>query len=130
MSEISARHAEQRIRELTHENTQLRKRLGERGRHAGRVRRAYSDALLLAQWRAVGIMPSREFARRHGMTQRRWQNAVGLLRMARVITDYRRWQITELATIEQRLELARERAIETPASYHARLVAHAKNGKR
>lgn len=130
MSEISARHAEQRIRELTHENTQLRKRLGERGRHAGRVRRAYSDGLLLAQWRAVGIMPSRAYARRHGITQRRWQNAVALLRMARVITDYRRWVITDLATIEQRLDVARTRAIEAPESYQARLIAHAKNGKR
>ena len=90
MSELSTRHAEQRIRELSHEVTQLRKKLGERGRHAGRVRLAYSDGLLLAQWRSAGIMPSRDFARRHGMTQRRWQNAVGLLRMARVITDYRR----------------------------------------
>lgn len=127
MSELSTRHAEQRIRELLHENTQLRKRLGERGRHAGRVRQAYSDGILLAQWRAAGIMPSREFARRHGMTQRRWQNAIGLLRMARIIVDYRRWTITDLATVEQRLELAKCRAIEAPESFQARLNRHARH---
>ena len=68
-----------------------------------------------------------DFARRHGMTQRRWQNAVGLLRMARVITDYRRWVITDLASIEQRLELAKCRAIEAPESYQARLNRHARH---
>ena len=34
MSELSARHAEQTIRELRYENTQLRKKLGETSRHA------------------------------------------------------------------------------------------------
>lgn len=127
MSELSARHAEQTIRELRYEVTQLRKRLGERGRHAARVRRAYTDGILLAQWRSAGIMPSREFARRHGMTQRRWQNAVGLLRMARVVVDYRRWTITDLATIEARLDIASARAIEAPESFKARLNRHARH---
>lgn len=127
MSELSARHAEQTIRELRYENTQLRKKLGETSRHAARVRLAYKDALLLAQWRAVGIMPSRTYARRHDITQRRWQNAIALLRMARVITDYRRWAITDLASIEQRLDVAKARAITQPESYRARLNRHAKH---
>lgn len=114
---------EQEIRELRHENAQLHRRLGETSRHARRVGQAYKDALLLASWRAVHIFPSRDYAKHKGISQRHWQNAVALLRLARVV-DGRRWRVTELATIEQRLDVAKKRAIEAPDAFRARLPRH------
>ena len=125
---------EQRIRYLEIENEQirrdaaaLRKKLAETSGHARRVERAYQDGLLLATWCAGGITPSRRFANRHGMTQRRWQNATALLRMGRVLDRRRHWTTTDLALIERRLERARQQAIETPAAYQARLNKHARH---
>ena len=125
---------EQQIRYLELENQQikrdaaaLRKKLSEVSGHTRRVERAYTDALLLATWCAGGIAPSRRFAARHQMSQRRWQNACGLLRMARVLDRNRHWTTTNLATIERRLERARQQAIETPAAYQARLNRHARH---
>ena len=121
----TARYQEQEIRELRAENAQLRKRLGETNRHARRVARAYQDALLLATWRAAHIPPSRSYARHHKISQRRWQNAVGLLRLARVIEGRSRWITTDLTLVEQRLAVARQRATEQPAAYKMRLNGHA-----
>ena len=45
----------------------LRKQLHLNSRHAKRIDRAYEDALLLAAWRAAGIFPSRQHAKKHGM---------------------------------------------------------------
>ena len=120
-----ARYRDQEIRELRAENTALRKKLGETNRHARRVARAYQDALLLATWRAAHIFPSRSYAAHHRMSQRRWQNAIGLLRLARVIEGHRRWVTTDLALVEARLSVARQRAIDTPAAFKARLNGHA-----
>lgn len=119
------RYREQEIRELRAENAQLRKKLGETGRHARRVEKAYQDALLLAKWRAVHISPSRDFAAYHKISQRRWQNATALLRLARVLDGSRVWKITDLAVIEQRLDAAKKRAIEQPEAYKMRLNRHA-----
>lgn len=119
------RYQEQEIRELKAENTALRKKLKETGRHARRVARAYQDALLLATWRASHIPPSRSYAAHHKISQRRWQNAVGLLRMARVIEGRSRWITTDLTLVEQRLAVARQRATEQPAAYRMRLNGHA-----
>jgi len=117
------RYQEQEIRELKAENTVLRKRLGETGRHARRVERAYRDALLLAEWRSVAVFPSRRYAAHHKISQRRWQNAIALLRMARIL-EGRRWTTTTLATIEQRLDAAKQRATDTPDAFKARLPRH------
>ena len=128
---------EQQLRYLELENAQvkrdaaaLRKKLSEFSAHTRRVERAYTDALLLATWCAGGIAPSRRFAARHQMSQRRWQNAHGLLRMSRVLDRHRHWSTTDLALIEQRLGRARQQAIETPAAFTARLNRHARNEKR
>lgn len=125
---------EQQLRYLQLENEQvkrdaaaLRKKLAETSAHARRVERAYQDALLLATWYAGGIAPSRRFAALHGMTQRRWQNACGLLRMGRILNRSRHWTTTDLATIERRLERSRQQAIETPEAYQARLNRHARH---
>ena len=119
------RYKDQEIRELKAENTALRKRLGEKSRHARRVARAYQDALLLATWRAAHIPPSRSYAAHHKISQRRWENAIGLLRLARVITGHRRWVTTDLSLVEARLSVARQRAIDSPDTFKARLNGHA-----
>ena len=128
---------EQRIKYLEIENAQmrrdaaaLRKKLAETSAHTRRVEKAYQDGLLLATWCAGGIAPSRRFAARHQISQRRWQNSCGLLRMARVLDRNRHWTTTDLATIERRLERARQQAIESPDAFKARLNRHARNETR
>ena len=125
---------EQKIKYLEVENAQikataaaLRKKLADYSAHTRRVERAYDDALLLACWAVGGIAPSRRFAALHGMSQRRWQNACGLLRMARVLVSHRHWLTTDMALIEKRLERAIQHAVEAPHAYHARLNRHARN---
>lgn len=117
----------QAIRLLEAETYELRQTLGrlrntlaERDSHARRIRQAHQDALLLALWAAAGIPPSRRYAKRHNMTETRWEGAVALLRLARVLTGNRRWATRDAATIEARLERAAQTAIETPAAYRAR----------
>src|SRR5215213_2198019 len=81
----------------------LRKKLQLSNRHAKRIDKAYEDALLLATWRAAGIIPSRRYAKCQGFTQNRWQNAVALLKMSRVIQRYYHWATEDLGLIETRL---------------------------
>ena len=106
--------------ELRQELGRLRNTLAERDSHARRIRQAKEDALLLALWAAAGIPPSRRYARRHNVSETRWENATALLRLARVLTGHRRWATRDAATIEARLERAAQTAIEAPASYRAR----------
>lgn len=112
------------LEQLRQENARLSKALGEATYHSRRVQLAYEDALLLAQWRAIGIIPSRRYAKHHKMSQRRWQNALALLRMARIVVGHRRWSTDEVALIEKRLESARGRAAEMPESFFSRLNRH------
>lgn len=101
----------------------LRDKLRECNRHARRIEQAYEDALLLASWTINETHPSRSRAARLGqVTQRRWENAVALLRMARVITRHRHWTTNNQETIRSKLEQARIRAIETPDAFRARHV--------
>lgn len=107
------------------ENTRLRKIANERNRHVKRVALAYRDALQLALWQQGGIQASRRYAKLHSMSQRRWQNAIGLLRVARVVVGCRCWSTSNMSAIEPRLCNARQYAIEHPFAYHARLNRHA-----
>ena len=124
--------AEQRVKVLESELrianaeiARLRRRLDERGAHGKRVQRAYSDALLLAEW-AIGYLPTtRRFAAEYGMTHIRWENAHALLRLAR-IHNGRGWLLHDLAAIEAALSKAVERSMETPEAYRARLPRHAR----
>jgi hypothetical protein len=59
-----------------------RKAVQENSRHAERVERAYPDALLLATHLIVYQPTSRDQVTE--LTMRRWINAIGLLRLARV----------------------------------------------
>ena len=95
-------------------------------RHRNRVEEAYKDALLLATWRANGVIPSRRYASIYGITQNRFENAIGLLRMARIIVRNRTWTTDDLATIKHNLKRAKAYALEVPEAYHARLSEHAR----
>ena len=124
--------AEQKIRylkiELTKARTEaaeLRKKLQLNSRHAKRVDKAYEDALLLAIWHVSGIVSSRSYARRYGITQNRWESALGLLRMARIVVRRRHWVANDLSLIEVRLSKAKIDAIEYPDAFRARLNRHA-----
>jgi hypothetical protein len=126
-----AMQLQQVVRLLDVENHQLRdevarlsKMARERSYHARRVRLALDDALLLATWLVAGIHPTRRYARLHGVTQRRWQNALALLRMARVVVRRRRWAVDDLATIERRLTQAAQRAIADTRAYRLHLNRH------
>ena len=124
-SETKLRLAETELKKLQQENAKLRKRLGERSRHARRVDRAYHDALLLAQLH-IGYAPtSRQFAGHASISQRRWQNAMALLKMAR-LHDGRTWLHHDLLTVESRLDSAKDKAVATPEAYFARLNRHGK----
>lgn len=92
-----------------------------RKRHKIRIETAYQDALMFALWRSQGIVPSRRYALIYGITQNRYENATGLLRMARVIIKHRTWTTDDLTVIKARLKTAQEYALEVPAAYHARL---------
>lgn len=119
------RYLELENAKLRAEAAQLRKKLGENSRHAKRINRAYEDALLFAMWRVSGIMPSRDYAKEQGISQNRYMNAMALLKMARVVIRHHTWEIKDLAVIEQRLNGARQRALEDRAVF---LMRHPRYG--
>jgi len=113
------------INRLKDEGTQLRKKLHLSSRHARRVMQAYQDAVLLSVWRVAGASASRSYAKKYGVSQNRWEAAMALLRMARIVTRHRTWNTTNATVIDEMLEKARERAIEQPFVFKARLNKHA-----
>src|SRR5438270_13980293 len=106
------------------EAAHLRKKLQFSNRHAKRIDKAYEDALLLATWRSTGTTASRAFARKQGFTQNRWENAVALLKVARVIQRQRHWVMDDLGLIEARLVNAREHAMKMPGAFFSRHPRH------
>jgi hypothetical protein len=116
------------VQKLKAERARMAKALQETSRHGRRIQRAYEDALLLAMWHCSGIIPSRRYARLHKFTQNRWESATALLRMARIIVGHRRWMQTDLATIEKRLEQAKQRALESREAFFSRLNTHHTRG--
>ncbi len=123
-AEQQVKYLELEVQKLKAERARLAKALQETSRHGRRVQRAYEDALLLAMWHCSGIIPSRRYARLHKFTQNRWENATGLLRMARIIVGHRRWVQADLGTIEDRLEQAKQRALESKEAFFSRLNRH------
>lgn len=125
-------NVQQAIAYLETENAQLRaevkalrRRLHDGRGFERRIERAYDDALLLSLWWAGGIYPSRRYARvAGGMSQRAWQNAMALLRMARIVTGQRRWMAQDAALIEQRLQRAKAQALADPERFWLRLNRH------
>jgi hypothetical protein len=119
------RYLELENSQLRQESAQLRKKLHLTSRHVKRVNRAYDDALLMVMWRTAGIIPSRRYAKEQGISQNRWECAIGLLRMARIVTRRRHWEVYDLAMAEHRLEKARQRAAEDRELFLLRLNRHA-----
>lgn len=66
------------------ENRRLRK-LTANGRKGRLLHRAAADARQLVGWRAAGYSITRRNALSYGMPRRRWNWAIGLLRVARVL---------------------------------------------
>jgi hypothetical protein len=114
------------VEKLKADRARLTKALKETSCHGRRVERAYQDALLLMMWRCSGIIPSRRYAKLHKMTQHRFENACGLLRMARIVVRHRHWVEIDLATAEKRLDQAKQRAIESREAFFSRLNQHAR----
>lgn len=112
------------ILRLREENTRLRKALRINGRHARRIQRAYDCALLLAQWHVARLPTIRQFAMQHGMAQRQWENAITLLRLARVCDQVGRWKYHDLPNISNRLDDAVIAANAAPEAYFARGNKH------
>ena len=108
------------------ELARLRRRLNEAGAHGKRIDRAYGDALLLAGFRMAFEPTTREHAFKYaGMSNHRWENARALLKLARVHNG-RQWLAHDLATIESALAKAKEKALNTPEAFRARLPPHAR----
>lgn len=110
------------LRKTKEENNRLRKAVKENGHHARRVERAYDDALLLASLHIAYQPITRE--RVTQLSRRRWANAIGLLKLARVY-NCKAFVAHSLAEIEPALERAKRIALENPTSYRVRLPKHA-----
>jgi hypothetical protein len=95
-------------------------------RHKERINQAQKDAMMLAVWKAQGIIPSRRYAAIYGMSQNRFENAVALLKLARIIVNHRTWASEDLSVIKFQLSNATRKALEDPALYYLRLSNHAK----
>lgn len=113
-------------KQLQAENARLRKKLRETSRHAGRIRKARDDALLLASFANGGIIPSLRYARTHQMSRRQWQNAVALLRLAGVVRPHPGygWLYQSLTEIEWRIDAIIDIAIDSPDTFKAHLSRH------
>lgn len=120
---------ESQLRVANAEIAKLRRRLNESGAHGKRLDRAYSDALLLASLH-VGFQPTSRRAALElvAISRNRHQNAVALLRLARV-HDGAEFLHHDLATIEERLTAAKDVALTTPEAYRARLPRHMRHPK-
>jgi hypothetical protein len=101
---VSNNHLRLEIERLQSENAHLRKALRLNGRHARRISRAHDCALLLATWHIAYLPTSREFSAQNGMAQRQWQNAMALLRLARLMDARGRWKCHDLPSISARLD--------------------------
>lgn len=107
-----------------------RRKLQERGRHADRIRQAHVDALVMAGHHIAYLNTTRRAALElAGITQRRWESAVGLMRLANVVNKRNRWLIHDLEDITKRLDKAQQAALDCPPAYRSRLSKHANRRK-
>lgn len=119
------------VKRLAADNAELRRKLEERNRHRQRVLQAATDARLLLLWRSGGTSTSAATANRlAGMSRRRWQNAVALLRMARLVDFAWKWDERAPDAAERAVVRATERAIASRDSFLMRLPKHGRPGTR
>jgi hypothetical protein len=123
-AEQQVKYLELELAKARAEAAQLRKKIGENSRHTRRINRAYEDALLIAMWKVAGIAVGRDYAKEQGISQNRWQNAIALLKMARVVIRERHWAVKDLPMIEQRLEAAKQRALADRNVFLLRHIRH------
>ena len=127
-AETELKLVKEELRRAYAELATLRAKVRINSAHAKRIDRAYHDALLLAKFHIGFLETSRDAAKAlAGITHCRWENAIALLRMARC-HDGRKWKAHDLATIENKLDRAKELAIDEPDRFRARLPAHARPG--
>ena len=118
--QLRIRELEHEVRKLQAENTRLRKQAQETNRHARRVMQAFEDAMKLGALHVSFQSTSREACSELGITQRRWENARALLKLAGVMTP-RLWKVHDIREIEARLEMARSRALDSQKLFENRL---------
>ncbi len=121
---MTDKHLLVELRRLQTENRKLRAALKINGRHSRRIRRANDFALLLAQWHVAHVPTSRDFAKAMSMPQRQWENAIALLRLARVVDVAGRWHCHDLPTISAKLDDAAVGANAAPEAFFARGNRH------
>jgi len=121
---MASEHLLLELARLRAENAQLRAALKANGRHARRISRAHDAALLLATWHVAYLPTSREFAAQSGMAQRQWQNAMALLKLARIVDVRGRWLCHDLPSIAAKLDDAVIAANSAPDAYFAYGNAH------
>ncbi len=114
---MSVNHLLVEVKRLQEENQKLRAALRLNGRHARRISRAHDCALLLATWHIAYLPTSRAFAAQNGMAQRQHQNAMALLRLARIVDARGRWKCHDLPSISARLDDAVIAANSAPEVY-------------
>lgn len=77
-------HATVKLATVQAENRRLR-RMTQNGKQGRLLHRAAADARQLVGWRAAGYSVTRRNALSYGMSVRRWQWAIALLKVARVV---------------------------------------------
>ena len=122
--EQQVRVPESQLRVANAEIAKLRRRIGEKGAHGKRLDQAYADALLLAELHLGFVATSRRSAAECAdISRNRHQNAVALLRLAKVHNG-RQFLRHDFATIEERLTKAKDLALDNPDAYRVRLPKH------
>lgn len=84
MLQLQLEQAHVKVATLQSENRRLRK-LTANGKRGRLLHRAAADARQLVGWRAAGYSITRRNVVSYGMPIRRWQWAIGLLKVARVV---------------------------------------------
>lgn len=123
--EVSALRVE--VERLRAENAKLHRNAGRQAAFVAKVGRAHADALLFLSLRAGGITPSRDYcAETLGIGRRRWQWAVGLLKLARL---YYHDPAAPKGppTVVERLDTAKTDALSNPIALRVRLTRHGRD---
>jgi len=118
--EISALRVE--VERLRAENAKLHRNAKRQASFIAKVERAHADALLFLSLRVGGITPSREYAATLGIGRRRWQWAMALLKLAKLVNH----DPTDPAVVE-RLESAKGEALANQLALKVRLTRHGRD---
>ena len=123
MTEFEIKALRVEVERLRTENAKLHRNAGRQSAFIGKLRRAHDDAVLFLSLRAGGITPSREYcADTLGIGRRRWQWAMALLRLAKLINR----DPADPASLDL-LERAKSEALDNPLSLKVRLTRHGRD---